>query len=235
MKIAFLGDSITEGIPGVSFVDYVSKNNGSFDAVNLGKGGDTVASLLKRVRKMDDLDSFDVFVLFVGINDVYGKLTPTYKILKALKGQKAARNYLNFEKQYKELINYLIEYRKKIIVIPPLLLGEDFNTQWNYQVFELVSIVKSLTSEISNIVFVDARAKFVDELSTKDGSTYLPLSIRELYKDVTTLKSAELVDKKSSERGLHLTLDGVHINSKGATILSNMIIKELNKYDGEIQ
>lgn len=229
MKIAFLGDSITEGVPGVSFVDYICKSNGGFNTVNLGKGGDTVASLLKRVRKMDDLDSFDVFVLFVGINDVYGKLTTIYKILKTLKGQKASRNYLSFEKKYKELLNYLIGYKKKIIVIPPLLLGEDFDNQWNYQVFELVNIVESLTSGNPNIVFLNAREKFVDQLSTKDASTYLPLSIIELYNDVTTLKSTELVDKKSSERGLHLTLDGVHINSKGATILSNMIIEELKK------
>jgi len=229
MKIAFLGDSITEGIPGVSYVDIIRNSNENFAVSNRGKGGDTVTSLLKRVKNMNDLKSFDVFVLFVGINDIYGKLTFTYKILKAMKNQKAVKDYMQFENKYTELLNYLSAFNKKIIVIPPLLLGEDLSTQWNDQVFELVKIVKGLATVNQNSVFLNVRKVFVEELNDKEVSNYLPLRIIELGKDVTQLKNSDSVDKKSMERGLYLTLDGVHINSKGAKILSRMILEELNR------
>lgn len=229
MKIAFLGDSITEGIPGASYVEGIRKNKADFELVNFGKGGDTAGSLLKRIKKINDLDSFDVFVLFIGINDIYGKLTFQYKILKLLMGQKAASNYLVFKEKYKKLLDYVKEYKKKLIVIPPLLLGEDLTTQWNHQVLELVNIIENLVLNDPSVIYLNARNRFVDELSTRNASGYLPLSILELNKDIKTLKNVKSVDLKSIDRGLLLTLDGVHLNSKGAEIISSMIIEELKK------
>ena len=47
--------------------------------------------------------------------------------------------------------------------------------------------------------------------------------------DILTLWSDAQVDKKSAERGLHLTLDGVHLNSTGAEIVADMFSKAVVK------
>ena len=48
MKVLFLGDSITEGVPGVSYVELIKKET-TYECINRGKGGDTVSSLYRRV------------------------------------------------------------------------------------------------------------------------------------------------------------------------------------------
>ncbi len=222
MKILFLGDSITEGIPGVSYVSIMQDSNSDYDLVNRGVGGDTVSSLLRRVKKMNDLSSFDQIVLFVGVNDVFGKLTNTYKILKTLTKQRWAKDTSIFKKQYEDLIAHIMKKNKNIIIIPPLLIGEDISNKWNIELYTLIKIVNDI-SRNNNLTYLDLYSEFKGYLNDKQISNYLPMKITELLKDVKGLTTPSLVDQKSNERGLHLTLDGVHINSKGAKIISKAI------------
>ena len=108
MNILFLGDSITEGIPGVSYVDMVKKKKSKWKITNRGKGGDTVSSLFRRVKRMKDLASYDQIVLFVGVNDIFGKLNTTYKVFKVIKFQKWAKDTSQFQSLFTHLIEYLL-------------------------------------------------------------------------------------------------------------------------------
>jgi lysophospholipase L1-like esterase len=229
MKIAFLGDSITEGTLGVSFVDIIEKRLPEFHFINYGIGGDTVGSLYKRIRKMDNLNTFDVFVLFIGINDVFGKLNLQHKLIKVLSNQSTAKNNVTFKKTYNDLLQYLLSYNKKILIIPPLLLGEDVTNRWNQQVKQLADIVKEQANFYKTVRFIDLRNIFVERLENKKISNYLPMKLVSIKKDVDTLKTDPIIDSKSKERGLHLTLDGVHINSIGANIIAREIIFELQR------
>lgn len=229
MKIAFLGDSITEGNLGVSFVDIIENRLPDLAVKNYGVGGDTVASLYKRIQKMDNLDTFDVFVLFIGINDVFGKLNLQHKLIKILSNQITAKNSDSFKKTYNNLLQYLLAYNKKILIIPPLLLGENLNNRWNQQVQELASLVKEQANFYKSVRFIDLRNIFVERLENKNISNYLPIKLLSIKRDVDTLNSDPIIDSKSKERGLHLTLDGVHINSIGANIIAREVIFELQR------
>ena len=222
MKILFLGDSITEGIPGVSYISMIQNYNNTYDLINRGVGGDTVSSLLKRVKKMNDLSSFDHIVLFIGVNDVFGKLTKTYKILKTLTKQRWAKDALVFENQYNDLISLIIKENKNVIIVPPLLLGEDINNKWNTELQSLRNIIINISSK-NKLKYLDVYSNFTDYLNDKIISNFLPMKLTKVYEDVQKLTSPILVDEKSKTRGLHLTLDGVHINSSGATLISNAI------------
>lgn len=230
MKILFLGDSITKGIPGVSYVSMVQDNFSDFDLVNRGVGGDTVSSLLKRVKKMNDLSSFDHIVLFIGVNDVFGKLTNIYKILKTLTKQRWAKDTATFKEQYIDLITFIMNENLKVIIIPPLLIGEDINNKWNIELQELIKVVNDI-SKHKNLTYLDLHCEFEKHLKDKKISDYLPMKITELLKDVKRLTNSSLIDQKSKERGLHLTLDGVHINSNGAKMISKAIIDYTNNVD----
>ncbi|MGS0973404.1 MAG: SGNH/GDSL hydrolase family protein [Candidatus Izemoplasmataceae bacterium] len=221
MKILFLGDSITEGVPGVSYVDLIKKET-TYECINRGKGGDTVSSLLRRVRRMSDLSEYDKVVLFAGVNDVFGKLTTIYKVFKQLRKQKWAKNTGEFEKTYRELLDYLLSYNKNVVLIPPLLIGEDIHNRHNKELKELVNKIHTLSNKYT-LDYIDTYKEFVEYLKDKEVSNYLPVSLLQVYQD-TKIKDIALIDQISHERGLFLTLDGVHLNSKGASIVAGSII-----------
>lgn len=229
MKIAFLGDSITEGVPGVSFVKLLEQHFPQHQLVNYGKGGDTISSLNRRIHKIPELDYFDVFILFVGVNDLFGKLTFTYRMLKTLMRQRWARNIHAFKAQYKSTLEYLLTKNARIIVIPPLLIGEDVHNKWNLMLTEYVSTIESLVATYPSIEYLDVRKEVLSYLEDKPISSFIPSNVLELLKDVKELYSDDDVDERSNSRGLHVTLDGVHINSKGARCLKDGIITVLDR------
>ncbi len=227
MKILFLGDSITEGIPGVPYIPMIQKSCKDCNLVNKGVGGDTVSSLFRRVIKMDDLSTYNHIVLFIGVNDVFGKLKKTYKILKTLRKQRWAKDISMFKNQYNDLIAFMMKENSNIIVIPPLIIGEHLNNKWNIEIKDLVNIISDI-SKHNNLTYLDIYSEFEEYLSNKETSDYLPIKVSEIYKDVKRLTNSSLVDLKSKKRKLHLTLDGVHVNSKGAKIISKAISNYLN-------
>lgn len=227
MKIVFLGDSITEGEVGVSYFDMVKEEYPEYDLVNLGKNGDTVESLYKRIKKMD-FKGYDKVFLFIGINDVFGKLNRAHKVLRALQGQSATKDLNTFILSYKKLLELLYSMNKNIVIIPPLLLGEEINSDWNDKVRE-VEVEIELLARNFDVTYLDVQKKMYDYLQDKEQGSYLPVSIRQISKDLLTLKTNEDIDNAAKERGLFFTLDGVHLNTKGAHYVAREIIKELDK------
>ena len=229
MKVAFFGDSITEGKPGVSYINIIQKHIPEFELVNYGIGGDTVKSLKNRIQKMENLRTYDVFVLFVGVNDVFGKINLQHKLIKILKRQFTAKDAVVFKLQYRKLIQLLLKYNKKIIVIPPLLVGEDPNNEWNKQLDEYDKIVEEQAKFFTSVKYVDMRNIFLENLKNKKISDYMPSSLFTIKKYLDSLDKDSIIDSKSNERGLHLTLDGVHMNSIGANIIAREIVFELQR------
>ena len=227
MNMLFLGDSITKGIPGVSYVSKIQDSLIDINLVNRGIGGDTISSLFKRVKKMNDLESFDQIVLFVGVNDVFGKLSIPYKILKTLTRQRWAKNSSLIKKQYEELISFVINENKNIIIIPPILIGENLDSIWNEELLDLIKIIHDISIN-ENIAYLELHNEFEKYLMNKVISDYLPIKLTDLLRDVKMLTTESLVDQKSRDRGLQLTLDGVHINSRRANIISKAIINYIN-------
>ena len=63
MKIAFFGDSLTEGFPGVAYFSLLQQRFPGSELFNYGKGGDTVISLLKRIESISFPSKFDLVVV----------------------------------------------------------------------------------------------------------------------------------------------------------------------------
>ncbi len=70
MRIAFLGDSLTEGSPGESFLRRLARLLPGDELLNLGRAGDTVPALLARLRA-DGVPPGDAAVLWIGTNDAF--------------------------------------------------------------------------------------------------------------------------------------------------------------------
>ena len=213
MKIAFIGDSLTEGRPGVSFFNILKEKYSDIQFVNLGKPGETVKSLFTRLKK-DQLEGYDLSFLWIGVNDVYSKL------LK-VQAQPVAKDFDEFKDYYVKVLELIIESTKKVIAVTPAIVGENTNNASNIEIKQMNALIESIASKYENVSFLNMQSVFFNHLSKVNPSEYMNTKVMRVMMDVLLYKKASRVDKVSKKRGLHLTLDGIHLNSAGAQIVAD--------------
>jgi len=230
MKIAFFGDSLTEGIPGVPFFDFLRERLKEHTLYNYGRGGDTVLSLYRRMERLKLSEHFDIAFLWVGTNDVLVNITPVYPVVKRLVNQQWTRSEQEFAQYYRKSMNFLREKSMRIYTVPPLFIGEDLENEWNRRLGRLSGIISELTAGYEQAAYIDLRAVFRAYLNGKALSDYLPESLARTGFDVIGLREPKQVDERSAERGLYYTLDGVHLNSRGAEITAEVFAARIDDY-----
>ena len=223
MRIAFYGDSLIEGNFGVSFMDFLKRKLPSHELLNYGEGGDTVISLYDRIVRMQPAEQSDIAVLWIGVNDVFGRMKWLYRFINKIRKKPYASNRSEWLSFYRATLDLLSECSQRIIAIPPLLLGEDLENKWNKKLEEMGVDIQALSEEYENVVYADLREAFLTKLEERESSSYLPLSVFQFLRDKSKCSINEEVDRRSSDRGLIFTLDGVHLNSAGAEIVADFL------------
>lgn len=227
MRIAFVGDSLTAGVPGSSYLALLGERLADHTLINLGKGNDTVISLYHRLAGLHFEEPFDIAFLWVGVNDVWERTSWLYQAFNALMRQRRSRDLDEFRAYYQATLDLLCCNAERVITVSPLLRGEDISNEWNRQLEVLSSVIKDLTSRCERAEYLDLRAVFVQKLAAQRTADYFPQSAIRVALDALTLRSKEQIDRKAAERGLHFTLDGVHLNSAGAEIVAKMLLKTI--------
>jgi lysophospholipase L1-like esterase len=230
MKIACIGDSLTQGIPGVSYFAILRERLPQHQWVNLGKGNDTVVSLYRRLARLPFDDApFDLAFLWVGVNDVSKESSWWFRLANALRRQPRSQSLAEFRAYYQETLDILIRHARRVIAVAPLLKGEDVDSEWNRQIDILACTIAELTTHYGAAAYLDPRPAFYAKLADRRTSDYLQESPLRIALDILTLWSDARVDEKAAQRGLHFTLDGVHLNSAGAEMIADMFSKAIVK------
>jgi len=227
MRIIFFGDSLTEGIPGMSYFNILKEKLPQHNLVNCGKGGDTVISLHRRIKKMNINKTYDIAFLWVGTNDILVHVSKKYPIIKMCCMQPWAKNVDDFANRYQKLLEIITGLAKKTFTVSPALIGEDENNKWNKQLGELSTEIERLSLRFENAEYIDTRKEFISMLSTKKPSEFILNSIGRDVIAAWILNDPERVKKKSKKRGLYLTLDGVHLNETGAELVANIFLERI--------
>ncbi len=216
MRIVCFGDSLTQGIPGVSFFEALEAMLPEDKLVNCGNGGDTVISLYHRIRRCRLQGPVDVAVLWVGVNDVLAKLSLGHSILKRLMRQPRARDLAEFGSFYHRTLETLCQRASHVLAVSPLFVGENLANPWNRELEGFCTVIASLSASFDSVHYLDLRTCLSDRLQEEHTSEYLPKSVMTIACDALFLRSPDQIDAVASRRGLRLTLDGVHLNSEGA-------------------
>jgi len=227
MDIIFFGDSLTEGVPGASYYKILKEKFPEDNLVNCGKGGDTVTSLYHRIKKMNISKKYDIAFIWIGTNDILAKISNKYPPLKKFLNQPYAKNIEEFRKYYLDIIEIVSVNAKKIFTVSPLLIGEDANNKWNQELGRLREEIKDLSSKNKNVEYIDLRKDFISVLSSKKVSSYISPGTITNTVFSWLFNYPKLVEKKSKERGLHLTLDGAHLNHAGAQMVVDAFLKHI--------
>ena len=212
MKIGLIGDSLTEGRPGVSFYNILQSKYPSITLNNLGKPGETIKSLHTRLMKTKLDTDYDSVFLWIGVNDVYSKL------LK-VQAQPVAKDQQEFNDYFNKVLEFITPNSKQIVVVSPAIIGENINNPSNRELRELSTIMEA-SCKYSKVSFLNINSIFEKQLATLNCSDYISTGVFRVMKDVLFYKKPDRIDRLSSKRGLHLTLDGIHLNSKGAVIVA---------------
>ena len=224
MKITFWGDSLTAGQPGSSFFDKMVDRLPDHTLFNFGRGGDTVISLHKRILRMDPLGPVDIAFLWIGTNDVLLGASFSLRVIGLLRRMPTSRDNAEFNSHYQSILSILSQSAGVVVVVPPILIGEDINNRWNHQLAALTQSIEELASHYHNVTYLDLRSAFISHLAQKQPSQYIPLSAIQIAWDGLMLKTSAQIDRQADKRGLHVTLDGVHLNSVGADMVANQFM-----------
>jgi len=233
-KIAFWGDSLTEGKPGAAFLEILQAVQQNHTIVNHGKGGDTILSLYKRVEKLyrsrpEQLEA-DIIFIWVGVNDILPDLSGFYVPIKTAVRQPWTSNDTEFDTYYRRVVEILHPRCRRLWLVAPLFLGEDLKNNWNDHLNRQSQLIKELAHSFSHADFFDIRRPFAERLSSLEQaavpiSPYLPDKLFPAAIDFLLHRSASKADRRAEKRGLHFTMDGVHFNSTGAHIVADEFIR----------
>ena len=141
MQIAFLGDSLTEGWPGAAYFPLLQTRLPRHELLNLGRAGDTVADLLRRVAHRG-LDPADLAFIWVGVNDaVMGAWVAVGDGVEH--GWGRAQRLTRTRGDYEKLVEWTAARAARIVCVRPMVLEAD-GSVWQEHADELGDIVAQL-------------------------------------------------------------------------------------------
>lgn len=222
MKIGLVGDSLTEGRPGFSFLNILSEKypDDTFD--NLGKPGETVKSLHTRLTKTRLDSDYDLVFLWIGVNDVYSKLL-------SVQAQPVTKDHEEFKEYYQDVLKLIMDSSHKVVVVSPAIVGENLENASNKELKELSTIIQSIIANHPNILFLNMQNAFEEYLVTVISSEYISTNPLRVMMDVFFYKNAAKIDELSRKRGLNLTLDGIHLNNLGAQMVADAYASSIDQ------
>jgi lysophospholipase L1-like esterase len=142
--------------------------------------------------------------------------------------QPRARDHVEFAEIYNRAIGLLRANARCVLAVSPLFIGEDLANPWNRELDRLGGLIKTLVRPLSGVGYVDLRACLSRRLPpSTQASSFLPRSVTAIVCEALLLRTSAQVDRVAARRGLHLTLDGVHLNSTGAEAVAEALRRAL--------
>jgi lysophospholipase L1-like esterase len=226
--IRLWGDSLTEGYPGVSCMEILARDLPEVEFFNHGRSGDTTAGLLRRLKNTPPSETrADISVLWVGVNDIYSQLIPGHNLWKSALRQKPTQDLFIFEPLFKEILNELRLRSGRIVVLPPLFIGERPESGINRRLKGLGNLIGSIAESFPGGRFLDIRICL--PLEDAQSSDYLPVNpFMKIVENFGKVEDADY-DRASERRGLKWTYDGLHLNSAGARAISRCLMDGIQK------
>lgn len=227
MDITLIGDSLTAGHPGVPYVPMLENALKPHTIHNLAVGGESVVTAFRRVEKLPDAWRTDVALVWVGVNDVFAAVSPTFPAFRIAAGQPWADDVTEFRDTYDRLLTHVAAHAVRVLALAPLALGEDRVSEWNARLDERSSAIRELCENRPGCRFADPRDRLFALVHESAGEGYLAHSVTGVAADVFVSLSEAAIDRRSAQRGLAFTIDGVHLNSAGAAEIASFMAEEI--------
>lgn len=225
MKIVFLGDSLTNGEYGGSFVDVVAKKLPDHTIINAGVGGDTVVNLFRRYESVIEEHQPDAMFVMVGGNDAASYAMEDTRIY--YRSSKKIENGVVtpeiFETTYRDL---LTELQLHHIITFVGLAPTEYNTTLIKAKHEFNEIAKRVANSL-NIDVLDLETPFEPENIVERE----PVSLK-FIQDIGYRMSSGWTDYESErdKYGYTHTFDGMHLMPASAEKMGTLVAEFLQQH-----
>jgi lysophospholipase L1-like esterase len=229
-----VGDSLTLGSPGASYTARLRQAFPDWRFRIVGRSGETLIGASNTVRDILSTSLPNLVILEIGLNDVLLPYLSSQNLIWRLKasmveqhGNPPTQNPRVFSRQYIRTVRWIKNAGVGQIIVTTLpCLGEDLNSPLNRLREKYNKAIRSLAKH-EMVSLADVGGKF-DETLRRSGrsSAYLP-SAWIGWLDKWVARDERRADSLSQRRKLLLTIDGVHLNRKGADLFADTVIKAL--------
>jgi lysophospholipase L1-like esterase len=238
LRVVFLGDSLTEGTHGASFLSVLRRmlaetpELSGVDLINAGIGGDTVENLLPRLARDVASHDPDWVVVLIGTNDCTTWLAHS-GILRRLKFRSQQRYFthekgiagavtpLRFEAGLHRLVTELRTQSPARIALctPPAPGIEPRSLRWRLLERYVEAIRRVATQMDCDLIDLHARWSAVAQGLPRRT---LPQRWRALVGELRGDGDAD-IERLARDRGYVLTFDGLHFSARGAALAAEVM------------
>ncbi len=227
-RIVFAGDSLTHGNMSVNFVDMISKKLGTnnYDYINAGMNSELAYNVLKRIESIIACEP-DIITIMIGSNDAHREIE-LYNEQSSEKRlnlpRKASKEWFseNLEKIVQELLQKT-DAKIALCSIPPL--GEDQSTLAFKQTIGYSKLILEIAEKFK-VQYLPVNEKMIIFLDQNPSTPKYGANHR-LVEEIATkhFLLRKSFDTLSIEYGFSLFTDNLHLNSKGANIISELVVE----------
>ncbi len=236
-RIVFLGDSITHALVSADYVKMVKQKvehewPNTFHFINAGINDELVWHVLQRLDEVIACEP-DIVIILIGTNDCHDTKSEAKKRLtKALKGLPELPSKKLFIKHYSTMIDRLkkeTDAKIAVLSLPPI--GEDPNLSIFRRTIDYSNEIKKI-AERENLSYLPLNENIRKVLQDTPTHPHISLKnqqikiLRAIYQHLLFNKS---FDKIAQDNGFQLLTDGIHLNSKGAEMIKDLIVDYLKK------
>ena len=164
MKIAFLGDSLTEGWPGAAYLPLLELLRPGDGLLNHGRAGDTVNAVLLRMRSTG-LQPVDLAFVWAGANDA---VMSAWDAADEGGGWGWEKRLARLRGDYEELLEWTAARAARLVCVRPLVL-EAPGSVWEARAAEIGHTVAAVAAAASAATSLDLRPPFAAAAGRGEG------------------------------------------------------------------
>lgn len=231
MRILVIGDSITRGTQGVGYVPRLARRHPEWQLENAGVNGEPLQSIGRRLLRhlAAEPTGYDAVVCEAGYNDL---LLPTFaqggfwfrQALRQIERQGHAPlpDADAFERAYDHLLTKARALSAVPIVLTTLgCLGENLATGLNGPRRAYNAAIRRVAAR-HGCLLADAETVFDQALPAPPAREFRSSFVGLAFADKLWCALGR-ADSLSRQRGLRLTIDGGHLNSRGAALFARAV------------
>jgi acyl-CoA thioesterase I len=204
------GASTIHGRVGIDALPAVRERLPAWEIVNAGHNGDTCAQLLARIEQVLACKP-DAIVVETGGND-------------ALRDRSSEA----FRSDLTALVDQLQTSGARIGLCSFQVAGDDLETPVNRLVSEYAQVMRSLASE-RGLGYLPLRERMAAELDANPGGSAWN---KDMILVISSILERHLIrrspDEQARRRGFRFNPDGLHLNTRGARLLTDAIVEYLD-------
>ena len=227
-KVICIGDSLTKGMFGFSYIDYLDKK---YIYINKGVNGDTIICVLERLKMcISDYPDVTKYIIAIGINDILvpylAGLSPMwYKQCKVAKLNTCLTSMKDFKMIYETFVKLLKNNHKDVIIIGmPVIQLENFCIDEEIKRNKYIKLI----AKKYHYKFIDAYNIQLKHTNKYNIISWNQKNFKVLFDYYIMATKPSSKEKLSEKRNLELTVDGVHYNETSAYLIASEINKKID-------